>query len=122
MTFWIRTGGRLRFQQKKGQSYKKEMLIYVTIGHHLLPMISKLQSLPLTNIFRSLLYLATLIVKWQRRDKFNIFFTILVRICCRFFVGFPMEIYAIADGRVLSYILDPNFENYLPVIPSEVSS
>ena len=32
-----------------------------------------------------------------------------------------MEIYIAADGRVLSYILDPNFEKYLPVIPSEVS-
>lgn len=36
-------------------------------------------------------------------------------------LGFPMEIYAIANGRVLSYILDPNFEKYLPIIPSEVS-
>lgn len=32
-----------------------------------------------------------------------------------------MEIYAIMNGNVLSYILDPNFEKYLPVIPSEVS-
>jgi WNT inhibitory factor 1 len=32
-----------------------------------------------------------------------------------------MEIYIAAEGRVLSYILDPNFEKYLPVIPSEVS-
>lgn len=31
-----------------------------------------------------------------------------------------MEIYAIVDGHVLPYILDPNFEQYLPVIPSEV--
>nr|CAG4634772.1 EOG090X05QS [Alona affinis] len=38
----------------------------------------------------------------------------------KMFSGFPMEIYAIADGRVLSYILDPNFEKYLPIIPSEV--
>ncbi|XP_022253238.1 protein shifted-like isoform X3 [Limulus polyphemus] len=38
------------------------------------------------------------------------------------FSGFPMEIFAIADGTVLPYILDPNFEKYLPVIPSEVSS
>lgn len=36
-------------------------------------------------------------------------------------IGFPMEIYIAADGRVLSYILDPNFEKYLPIIPSEVS-
>ena len=33
-----------------------------------------------------------------------------------------MEIYVIANGRVLSYILDPMFEKYLPIIPSEVSS
>lgn len=32
-----------------------------------------------------------------------------------------MEIYAIVNGNVLPYILDPNFEKYLPVIPSEVS-
>ena len=32
-----------------------------------------------------------------------------------------MQIYAIVDGKVLPYILDPNFEKYLPVIPSEVS-
>ncbi|XP_065202290.1 protein shifted isoform X2 [Planococcus citri] len=36
--------------------------------------------------------------------------------------GFSMEIYAIVDGKVLPYILDPNFEKYLPVIPSEVGS
>lgn len=28
----------------------------------------------------------------------------------------------IADGHVLPYILDPNFEKYLPVIPAEVAS
>lgn len=33
-----------------------------------------------------------------------------------------MEIFAILDGVVLPYILDPNFERYLPVIPSEVNS
>ncbi|XP_076310838.1 wnt inhibitory factor 1-like isoform X3 [Tachypleus tridentatus] len=38
------------------------------------------------------------------------------------FSGYPMEIYAIVDGTVLSYILDPNFEKYLPVIPSEINS
>lgn len=32
-----------------------------------------------------------------------------------------MEIYAIVNGNVLPYILDPNFEKYLPIIPSEVS-
>ncbi|XP_023242282.1 protein shifted-like isoform X2 [Centruroides sculpturatus] len=36
------------------------------------------------------------------------------------FSGFPMEIHAIVGGVVLPYILDPNFEKYLPVIPSEV--
>ncbi|OXA41896.1 Protein shifted [Folsomia candida] len=34
--------------------------------------------------------------------------------------GFPMEIQIITDGNVQQYLLDPNFENYLPVIPSEV--
>ena len=32
-----------------------------------------------------------------------------------------MEIYIAVDGRVLSYILDPMFEKYLPIIPAEVS-
>lgn len=32
-----------------------------------------------------------------------------------------MEIFAIVNGNVLPYILDPNFEKSLPVIPSEVS-
>jgi len=36
-------------------------------------------------------------------------------------LGFPMEIQAIADGHVMPYILDPNFQDYLPVIPSEVN-
>ncbi|XP_070397453.1 wnt inhibitory factor 1 isoform X8 [Dermacentor albipictus] len=40
----------------------------------------------------------------------------------REFSGFPMEIFAILDGVVLPYILDPNFEKYLPVIPSGVQS
>lgn len=39
-----------------------------------------------------------------------------------YFSVYPMEIYAISDGKVLPYILDPNFERYLPVIPSEVTS
>lgn len=39
-----------------------------------------------------------------------------------FFQGFSMEIYIATDGRVLPYILDPNFENYLPVIPPEVTN
>nr|CAG4649312.1 EOG090X05QS [Scapholeberis mucronata] len=38
----------------------------------------------------------------------------------KMFSGFPMEILIAADGRVLPYILDPNFEKYLPIIPSEV--
>ena len=33
-----------------------------------------------------------------------------------------MKIYAIWGGVVLQYLLDPNFEKYLPVIPSEVTS
>ncbi|XP_046388943.1 protein shifted-like isoform X1 [Ischnura elegans] len=39
----------------------------------------------------------------------------------KMFSGFAMKIYAIVDGHVLPYILDPNFEKYLPIIPSEVS-
>lgn len=38
------------------------------------------------------------------------------------FSGFKMNIFAIIDGDVLSYVLDPNFEKYLPVIPAEVNS
>lgn len=33
-----------------------------------------------------------------------------------------MPIYAIMEGKVTPYILDKNFEQYLPVIPSEVSA
>lgn len=33
-----------------------------------------------------------------------------------------MDIFAIVDGVVLPYILDPNFEKYLPVVPAEVNS
>lgn len=32
------------------------------------------------------------------------------------------EIHVIDGGIVLPYILDPNFENHLPIIPSEVNS
>ncbi|XP_073999204.1 protein shifted-like isoform X1 [Rhodnius prolixus] len=39
----------------------------------------------------------------------------------KLFSGYAMEIYAIVDGKVLPYILDPNFEEHLPVIPSEVN-
>jgi hypothetical protein len=35
--------------------------------------------------------------------------------------GFPMEISVISDGLVLPYILDPHFQDNLPVIPAEVS-
>lgn len=38
----------------------------------------------------------------------------------KMFSGMSMEIYAIVNGNVLPYILDPNFEKYLPVIPAEV--
>ncbi|XP_023705809.1 protein shifted isoform X1 [Cryptotermes secundus] len=38
----------------------------------------------------------------------------------KMFSGISMEIYAIMDGHVLPYILDPNFEKHLPIIPSEV--
>ncbi|RWS06834.1 protein shifted-like protein [Dinothrombium tinctorium] len=37
------------------------------------------------------------------------------------FSGLQMRIHAIVDGVVLPYVLDPNFEKYLPIIPSEVS-
>ncbi|XP_027206315.2 WNT inhibitory factor 1 isoform X2 [Dermatophagoides pteronyssinus] len=40
----------------------------------------------------------------------------------QFFNGFPMKIHAIVDGVVLPYVLDPNFEKYLPIIPSQVTS
>ncbi|XP_026829302.1 protein shifted isoform X1 [Ooceraea biroi] len=35
--------------------------------------------------------------------------------------GVAMEIYVIAEGTVVSYLLDPDFENKVPIIPSEVS-
>ena len=38
------------------------------------------------------------------------------------FSGFKMNIFAIIDGDVLSYVLDPNFEKYLPVLPAEVNA
>ena len=38
-----------------------------------------------------------------------------------FCAGLEMEIYAITEGIVLSYLLDPEFENKLPVIPNEVA-
>ncbi|XP_069178616.1 uncharacterized protein [Procambarus clarkii] len=40
----------------------------------------------------------------------------------KIFSGYMMEIYAIHNGRVLPYILDPNFEKQLPVIPFEVEN
>ncbi|KAG7203225.1 hypothetical protein KM043_010328 [Ampulex compressa] len=39
----------------------------------------------------------------------------------KMFSGLEMEIFAITEGKVLSYLLDPEFENKLPIIPSEVS-
>ncbi|XP_053621527.1 protein shifted isoform X2 [Plodia interpunctella] len=39
----------------------------------------------------------------------------------RMFSGLAMKIFAIIDGNVQSYILDPNFSLKLPVIPSEVN-
>ncbi|XP_046823762.1 protein shifted [Vespa crabro] len=39
----------------------------------------------------------------------------------KMFSGVEMEIYVISEGIVLSYLLDPEFENKLPIIPSEVS-
>lgn len=32
-----------------------------------------------------------------------------------------MEIYAIDEGRVVPYLLDPEFESKLPIIPNELS-
>ncbi|CAB0031953.1 unnamed protein product [Trichogramma brassicae] len=39
----------------------------------------------------------------------------------KMFSGVEMEIYAIDEGRVVPYLLDPEFENKLPIIPNEVS-
>uniref|UniRef100_A0A182QJ57 Wnt inhibitory factor 1 n=1 Tax=Anopheles farauti TaxID=69004 RepID=A0A182QJ57_9DIPT len=39
----------------------------------------------------------------------------------KIFSGVAMKIYAIDNGRVSPHIRDPNFSQYLPVIPSEVS-
>ncbi|XP_014615653.1 PREDICTED: protein shifted [Polistes canadensis] len=39
----------------------------------------------------------------------------------KMFSGIEMEIYVISEGIVLSYLLDPELENKLPIIPSEVS-
>lgn len=38
-----------------------------------------------------------------------------------FRLGVEMEIFAITEGRVLPYLLDPEFESKLPIIPSEVT-
>ncbi|CAG2169495.1 unnamed protein product [Oppiella nova] len=40
----------------------------------------------------------------------------------QFFNGFPLKIYAILDGNVLPYVLDPNLDKYLPTLPFSVSS
>lgn len=36
------------------------------------------------------------------------------------FPGISMQVFAIINGHVSPYVLDPNFSNKLPVIPSEV--
>jgi WNT inhibitory factor 1 len=49
---------------------------------------------------------------------------IIIWIVVSFFItdtGVAMEIYVIAEGTVVSYLLDPDFENKVPIIPSEVS-
>ncbi|ODN00114.1 Protein shifted [Orchesella cincta] len=38
----------------------------------------------------------------------------------KMFSGYPMLIHIITDGYVLPYLLDPDFEKHLPVIPAEV--
>lgn len=40
----------------------------------------------------------------------------------KIFSGFFMKIYAIDNGKISPAILDPNFNQYLPVIPSEVNN
>ncbi|XP_045102802.1 protein shifted-like [Portunus trituberculatus] len=40
----------------------------------------------------------------------------------KMFSGYLMEIFVIHDGRILPYILDPNFEKQLPVIPAQVEN
>lgn len=53
---------------------------------------------------------------WSSYDRVNFVFNDF----CFVLTGIPMKIYAISDGVVLPYVLDPNFEKYLPAIPSEV--
>lgn len=38
----------------------------------------------------------------------------------RMFSGISMQVFAIVNGHVSPYVLDPNFSNKLPIIPSEV--
>ncbi|XP_049882973.1 protein shifted-like isoform X3 [Pectinophora gossypiella] len=38
----------------------------------------------------------------------------------RMFSGISMQVYAILNGHISPYILDPNFSHKLPIIPSEV--
>ncbi|XP_044741789.1 protein shifted [Chrysoperla carnea] len=38
----------------------------------------------------------------------------------KMFSGLSMQIYAIVNGTVLPYVLDPNLNKYLPIIPAEV--
>lgn len=39
----------------------------------------------------------------------------------KLFSGYSVQIYAIDNGRVSPHLKDPNLNNYLPTIPSEVS-
>lgn len=39
----------------------------------------------------------------------------------KLFSGFSVQIYAIDNGRVSMHLKDPHFNDYLPIIPSEVS-
>lgn len=73
----------------------------------------------LTALVLALLGLTPALPAKSRNDDFSLW---IDEKQVREFSGFPMEIFAILDGVVLPYILDPNFEKYLPVIPSEVNS
>lgn len=39
----------------------------------------------------------------------------------KLFSGFSMKVFAIDNGRVSPHIKDPNFNQYFPIIPSEVN-
>lgn len=38
------------------------------------------------------------------------------------FSGYPLEVFIISDGSVAPYLLDPNVEESIPVIPPEVET